>query len=332
MKRLGNILLNTLLAFLGVFIISFKYVNAQPMPAIEENIPYLVIFGSDSEKSWGDDDFCQIVFFLIPNDQTDPVYIRVFDPDIGGQLDEIKGEFDTEISYTVYGGNECWSDKDAQQIDPVGNYKSGTILASKKFKENERYDNKWYTFGPFNPLEGELVEKFGGRVFKMIVQGVSGNDGNLYKFFLSTQAAENKEVEGGNIFTYEYTFRLWNNSDYISQIYPYADEKTISIKISNFDWDDDGFIRIVSVAKNGLLTQVSGENEWVHKEFPILKEEQNTSIEIQFIKNKKRLIKNNNVVIIVQNQYGRSLPFFTVPIGGIPVYNPKINMKPIKKR
>jgi hypothetical protein len=32
-------------------------------------------------------------------------------------------------------------------------------------------------------------------------------------------------------------------------------------------------------------------------------------------------------VVGVRNQYGESLPFFVVPIGGVPVYSPKIRMR-----
>jgi len=305
--------------------------SSQPVPAEEENIPHLVTFGGQADKSWGDDDFCQIFFLRIPATQTKPVYIRIFDPDTGGELDEEKGEFNTKVRFSVYGGIGCFSDEDAQAVDPVGNYKSGNLLASKSFGESNRYDNNWYTFGPFNPSEGEYIEKFDGQIFKIIVQGESGDDGNLYNFFLSTQAKENKEVEGGNLFTYEYTIRLSNNQNNVSQIYPYIDDRTISIKISNFDWDDDGYIRIVSVAKNGELCPVSGEDNWVHKEFKVIEEERNTSMEVQFIKNRNQRINNNNVVLTVQNQYGDMLPFFVIPIGGIPVYNPKIRMRVIER-
>ncbi len=315
-----------------LFILTVYNIYSQSAPAAEENIPYLVTFGANADKSWGDDDFCQIFFFRVPMNQTEPIYVRVFDPDTGGELDEGKGEFDTQVSFSVYGGEGCWSNEDAQGVDPIGNYKSGNLLASRTFKTSNKYDNSWYTFGPFNPFEGEYVEKFDGRIFKIIAEGLSGDDGNLYKYFLSTSPKENKEVEGGNIFTYEYTFRLSNNQNNVSQIYPYIDDKTISIEISNYDWDNDGFIRIVSVAKNGTLCETSGESNWVVREFQIIEEEKNTSIEIQFIKNRARLVKNNNVVVTVQNQYGDLLPFFVVPIGGIPVYNPKIRMKVIDKR
>jgi hypothetical protein len=315
-----------------VLIISF-ILNAgiglfsQSAPAIDGNIPYLMTFGGKASTSWGDDDFCQIFFCVIPSSQTDPVYIRVYDPDTGGDLDEVKGEFNTVVNFSIYGGKGCWSDTAAQSIHPTGNYKSGYLLSSKSFGVDPKYDKKWYSFGPFNPSEGEYVEKLGGRVFKIIAQGISGDDGNIYKYFLSTSPVENVAVEGGNLFTYKYHFRLSDDQKHVCQIYPFADDKTISIQVSNFDWDNDGIIRIFSVAKNGILCDVSGEDNWIVRKFPIVAEEKNSTIEIQFIKNKAVQIRNNNVVIAVRNQYGESLPFYVVPIGGVPVYSPKIRMK-----
>ncbi len=303
------------------------HVFSQSAPAIDENIPYLMTFGGNAITSWGDDDFCQIFFCVIPSSQTDPVYIRVYDPDTGGDLDEVKGEFNTIVNFSIYAGKGCWSDTAAQSIHPAGNYKSGYLLSSKSFGADPKYDKKWYSFGPFNPFEGEYVEKLGGRVFKIIAQGISGDDGNIYKYFLSTSPVENVAVEGGNFFTYKYHFRLSDDQKHICQIYPFVDDKTISIEISNFDWDDDGIIRIFSVAKNGVLCDVSGEDNWIVRKFPIVTEEKNSTIEIQFRKNQSLLVKNNNVVIAVRNQYGISLPFYVIPIGGVPVYSPKIRMK-----
>jgi len=300
---------------------------SQSAPAVDENIPYLITFGGNASTSWGDDDFCQIFFCVIPASQTSPVYIRVFDPDTGGDLDELKGEFNTVVNFSVYGGKDCWSDTAEMVVDKNGDYRRGILLASKSFGSDKQYDNKWYGFGPFNPLEGKLVDKLGGRILKIIAQGVSGDDGNIYKYFLSTKPLENSAVEGGNLFTYKYHFRLSDDQKQVSQIYPFVDDRTISIQISNFDWDDDGLIRIFSVAKNGILCPVSGEDNMLVEEFPILPEERNSSIEIQFLKNQLVQVKNNNVVIAVKNQYGISLPFYVVPIGGVPVYSPKIRMK-----
>jgi hypothetical protein len=303
---------------------------SQSVPASDENIPFLMTFGNKAETSWGDDDYSQTFFFLIPETFKDPIFIRVFDPDIGGENDELDGEWDTKTLFSVFGGKGCYSSPDAQETDPKGNYKSGVQLASKIFGENPRFDNNWYTFGPFNPTEGEYIAKFGGYVFKIITDGIAGNDGNLYRYFLSTKSDENKPVEGGNAFAFEYSFRMWDNPNEVSHIYPYVDDRTITVKLSNFDWDDDGFIRTVSIVRRGQMSPISGDNNWVEDEFKILEEEKNTSLDIQFIKKKNPPVKNNNVVVNVRNQYNELLPFYVIPIGGVPKYNANINVKRTK--
>ncbi len=316
-----------ILTFIILFSVAGNFLLAQSVPAGDENIPYLMTFGKAAEKSWGDDDFSQTFFFLIPESFKEPIFIRVFDADIGGELDEKNGEWDTRVNYEVYGGAACYTHKDAQETDPIGNYKSGNLLATKSFGINPRYDNNWYTFGPFNPTEGEYVSKFGGYVFKVICEGVAGNDGNLYRYFLSTSFSENRPVEGGNAFAFEYSFRMHDNPSEVSHIYPYVDDRTISVKLSNFDWDDDGFIRIVSVARRGQMVKVSLDDRWAEEEFKIFDEEKNTSLDIQFIKKKTPPVKNNNVVVNVRNQYNELLPFYVIPIGGVPKYNYNISVK-----
>jgi hypothetical protein len=302
-------------------------VFAQPVPAEDENIPFLMTFGPKAETSWGDDDYSQTFFFVIPTEHTSPIFIRVFDADCGGKVDEINGLWDTKITYSVFGGSGCQTDKDAQSTDPVGNYKSGNMLATKTFGENPRYDDNWYTFGPFNPTEGELVEKYGGYIFKIICEGVQGDDGNMYRYFVSTSQTENKRIEGANAFAYEYSFRMHNDPNEVSHIYPYIDDRTISVEQKNFDWDRDGIIRIVSVGRAGLPCKVSGDDDWGQNQFKILEEEVNSSLDLQFIKKKNPPVKNNNVVISVKNQYGELLPFYTIPIGGVPKYKYSIGVK-----
>ncbi|MFO7938683.1 MAG: hypothetical protein R6U66_02930 [Bacteroidales bacterium] len=319
MRKIGVILFVLLAIVSGV--------DAQPVPAEDENIPYLMTFGPDAETSWGDDDFSQTFFFLIPKNHTQPVFFRIFDPDIGGKIDEINGPWDTRMKYSLYGGKDCFSDEDAKGLDPIGNYRSGNLLAEKVFGMNPRYDNDWYTFGPFNPTEGEYVEDFNGYVFKIIVEGMSGDDGNMYRFFLSTLPNENKRIEGGNAFAYEYSFRMHNDPNEVSHIYPYVDDRTITVEAKNFDWDGDGLIRVVSVARKGHMMKISGDDHWAQDRFKIIDEEINTSLDFQFIKKRNPPVKNNNVVISVKNQYGESLPFYVVPIGGVPKYKYSIGVR-----
>ncbi|MGE0569312.1 MAG: hypothetical protein AB7O73_15340, partial [Bacteroidia bacterium] len=265
------------------------------------------------------------LFFVIPENYNLPVFIRVFDPDCGGVNDENRGGFNSTTKFSVYGGNNAFNkSEDANRLKVTG-YNSGNLLFTKTFGEDPKYDNQYYSFGPINPNEGQLISQFGGRVFKLVIEGGIGDDGNLYKFFLSSSPKENKAIEGGNAFTYEYTFRLHDKGPSISHIYPYIDNETVSVKINNFDFDNDALLRVVSVAKKGINLTGSNDNEWKLDQLIIDPKEKGSSYDIQIIK--KKSSKDNNVAFFVTNQYGKFLPFFSVPIGGVPKYNYKIGVK-----
>ena len=315
--------------YIIILLIISTLAYSQPVPNVEENIPYLMTFGNRAETSWGDDDFSQAFFFLIPEEYDQPFFIRVFDPDTGGEVDEIAGEWDTRSVYEVFGGENVWTEVDARETSPTGNYKSGTMLATRAFTQNPRYDNGWYTFGPFNPAQGEYVEMYKGHIFKIISEGVSGDDGNMYRYYLSTNADENRPIEGANAFAYEYSFRMHNDYEEVAHIYPYVEEGTISVRISNFDWDFDGNILVISVARQGRDVRTSGEDHWTDDELRVQDEEIGTSFDFRFVK-ADPLIKNNNVVVNVRNQRGETMPFYTIPIGGVPKYRGEVEFVPIE--
>lgn len=267
---------------------------AQPVPGVDENIPYLVTFGDEGETAWGDDNFCQMIFFAIPEDYTKPVYIRVYDPDTGGDVDEIQGAWNTRMKFSVYGGLQSCSHQDVKRANMDGNYDSGTLLVSKTFGNDAQYNKKWYSFGPINPTEGEYLPKEGGHIFKVIIEGTSGDDGNLYRLFLSSSPTENRSVEGAFAYYFRYKFRMHDDVNQVSHIYPYIDKDIVSIKQANFDWDSDGVIRVISVAKNGEVMRTSGDNEWKTSEHMVVAREKNSSWDIQMIKNKSAKIINNN--------------------------------------
>ncbi|NMC42163.1 MAG: hypothetical protein GYA43_13495 [Bacteroidales bacterium] len=316
-----------------LFLISGReIIYSQAVPGQDENIQFLVTFGKQGETSWGDDDFSQTWFFAIPKDYKGRFYIRVFDPDSGGENDEQKGEWDSRTLFSVYGGKgvDPEVNDDSRGIQPTGQYKSGTLLASRTFGNERQYDNKYYSFGPFNPAEGDYSEKW-GYIFKVIADGVSGDDGNLYRYFLSREPNADISIEGANAFTYEYTFRMWNNTKSISHIYPFIDEGVIYVKQKNFDWDDDGTILVVSRVRKGITVPISSEDNWIESRIRVEPAEINSSLDFQFHKKQEFLVRNNNVVISLENQRGDNLKFFSAPIGGVPVYDPKIGVRQIGK-
>ncbi|MEQ9423631.1 MAG: hypothetical protein RJQ09_04380 [Cyclobacteriaceae bacterium] len=295
----------------------------QRIPSEFEHIEYLVTFGPKSHPAWGDDDHVQTFFFIVPETFTEPIYLRVFDPDVGGTLDESNRGFNTKTSFSIYGGEGAHLNPDAQDIDPIGDYKSGQLLATKTFGLDSKFDGKWYNFGPFNPLEGELSHTLNGYVFKVIAEGIEGNDGNLYRYFLSVSPNTNREVEGANAFTYEYSFRLPEDKRIVTHLYPFLDDKVISITQHNFDYDNEGKILLYSVAKNRHIAATSPNIEWASSTHKISEEERNTTIDLQILKSKN---SRNDMVLYVKNQYGEAIPFFTVPIGGPPKFKYKVDL------
>src|ERR1700756_2619015 len=312
-----------IILFVLLLELCFSNLSAQPFPSADEKIPFLCTFSKNSQKDWGDDDFVQIYFFVVPQTEKNPIYIRVFDPDIGGKYDEVHDVFNSKTRFSVYGGKGAVSNPDAKKQTPTGNFKSGIQLSSKTFGDDPTFDDKWYTLGPFNPVEGELQPE--GYVFKLVIEGMDGDDGNLYKMFLSSLPNENKAIEGGNAFTYEYSFRMADTKGSISHLYPFVSGGITAVKISVFDFDDDGILRVVSVAKKGEITKSSGNAVWLDNTHKITSEEINTSLDIQFVKQQDS--KNNNVVVYITNQYGELMPFYATPIGGVPKYKFKIGVK-----
>lgn len=312
------------LALTQILLLVVIAVMGQRIPNEIENIDYLVTFGKQAPASWGDDDHTQIFFFQLPEKYTEPFYLRVFDPDVGGKVDELQGGWNTQVKFSIYGGEGAHSNKDAKKVDPVGEYASGKLLEAKVFSNDSRYDSAWYTFGPFNPAEGEVDPEISrGRVFKVIAEGIAGDDGNLYQYFLSADPDVNEEIEGSNAFTYEYSFRLPSGNAEVSHIYPFLDKDVISITQHNFDFDYDGDLVIYSVSKNRHKMERSANLQWASSMHEITEEERNSTIDIQIIKQGK---VNNNMVFFLRNQYNEAIRFYGIPIGGPPRYKYIVNL------
>ena len=297
---------------------------AQRVPSLAENIEFLSTFSKDAPSSWGDDDNVQVYFVSVSKTSTRPFYIRVFDADIGGAHDMAKGPFDSQTSFSVYGGNSCYSSKAAKGVNPEKGYDSGLKIVEKTIGAESTYDNKWMTLGPFNPREGEYDKFMDAYIFKFIIEGQSGNDGNLYYFFLSSKSESNVEIPGSNAFCYEMSFRVPRVKNKIPHLYPFIDSEVIKVKIHNFDFDNGGEIRLTSVAKNSHVVKAYGDNNWVTSIHDVESKERNTSYDINLL---DAASFNNDMTIFVTNQYDETLPFFTKPINGVPKYTYSVGVK-----
>ena len=303
-----------------IFCLFIQNLRAQMVPGEDENIPYLINFGPKAKKSFGDDDYKQAFFFVIPSSYKNPFFIRIFDPTISGKHDEQIVDFDTKMKFSFFGGEGIYSDVRGSNAPNLSEAETGDLLDEKEFGNEIDYDDVWYTFGPFNPTEGEYVSELDGYVFKMLAQGVSGDDGNAYKYFLSSKTNENLAITGANAFTFEYTVRLHESNKEVSHLYPFVDSKVMKLKQHNFDLDAACEINVYSVKKIAEKGEVSGDNVWTTSTHRVYNDERESCMDFQIVNNKKGVAKNNNVVLYITNQYGEYLPFMAVPIGD---YTPK---------
>ncbi|MBL7917714.1 MAG: hypothetical protein JNM96_04905, partial [Bacteroidia bacterium] len=92
----------TTVIILALFFALTQKVVAQAIPSEDEKIPYLTTFSKGAKTSFGDDDFVQIYFFVIPEKSNDPFYIRIYDPEVGGEVDEKNVAFNSKTKFSFY--------------------------------------------------------------------------------------------------------------------------------------------------------------------------------------------------------------------------------------
>ncbi len=296
---------------------------AQSIPTPESNIDYIVTYGSEANSAYGDDDYAQVFFITIPQQYTGKIYLRIFSPAANSPADVKNGDFNSLFEYSIYGGNAAF-DEESTLPNPSDGYKRGELLETETFDQNA--DTGWVAMGPFNPKDGGGFVNTANnkqRIFKVICQGIAGDDGNAYRLFVSMEREKNIPINGANSFTYEYSFRMKTGKGAQCYLYPFIDTYTKAIKQYNFDYDGDGTIRLYTVKRKGLLLSTSEDGKWATNTIPIQEEERNKTGEIAFIKKGNWY---NDVTFYMLNQYDKSVPFYTIPIGDKPLKNKKISV------
>ena len=243
-----------LLLLLGIHI----PVSGQRFPDPSQNIDNLVIFGKDASGTWGDSDKIQIFFVMVPNWIKFPVYLRVFDPDTGGKFDEVNRKFNTRIRYTILGGPNVHPSLIPENWEQTRESRSGTLIDQLELGEDPELDNQWFTFRALNPADGQT---FGSaKIFKVVVEGISGDDGNLCHFFLSKDPDELDPVNMANFFSYEISVRLPPHEQI--KIYPQIQRFANRINLNIFDYDKDGKADYRPPAGPECNVNLSGNGDW----------------------------------------------------------------------
>jgi large repetitive protein len=277
----------------------------------------LVNYGPEQSIREGDDDFQQVIFFRVQEKFSDSLYVRIFDIDCGGDLDLNFGVWNTEMRFDLYGGEGAYSPSSLKNAKPDGaDITAGRSLASSVFGENKELNNSWYNFAHVSPMDGEKIgDSF---YFKLVVQGVKGNDANAFDIRLSTSATMNTTPAEISMFSNSPTFRLRKDEN-VASITFFVPENAKSITIHNFDLAG-ALVQLVTAFRSDLPVIPSGQGEWVESVSPLEPLETGRECAIALGQGAE---SPNDVSLYITDDQGRVLPIL------LPIYLKKLNQRPV---
>lgn len=195
MNKIKYFTLIVLLILTAMWTILKTDVFAYVIPENDSQIKYFYVFGPDGNSDYGAESDHELSFYIdIPEDAAQDLIIDIFDPDTGGDIDSKEGfgkGWDTTTEFSVYGHNN-------------------TLLNTKQFGQDCKYDRKYFTFGPYLKKQGEkLLDKYR---FKLKVKTLKGSDANLFNFRITPESAQ--------VFTYKVALRLVDEEGKKMCLYP----------------------------------------------------------------------------------------------------------------
>ena len=292
------------------------FLLAATLLAAKENI-LLVNYGPEQSIREGDDDFQQVLFFKVAKNFADSLYVRIFDIDCGGEGDLSFSAWNTTMRYTLYGGAGAFSSTTLKNAKPEKtDLAAGQVLADATFGENKTVDNSWYNFAHIAPADGEKVGD--SYYFKLVVQGLSGNDANVFDVRLSSSATMNVPVADVFLFSYSPTLRLRKDEN-VASITFLVPEKTKTITVHNFDLAG-AVVQLVTAFRSNLPVTSSGQGEWAKSVLSLEPLETGRECAIAMGQGGEA---PNDVSIYVTDDQERVLPI------QLPVYLTKLNRRPI---
>ena len=77
---------------------------------VAQEAPLSVTYGPQASTAEGDPDYREIIFLSVPEGVQDRLFLRVFDPDSGGDHDQLYGAGeDSETQFTLFGGDGAFT-------------------------------------------------------------------------------------------------------------------------------------------------------------------------------------------------------------------------------
>lgn len=307
--RLGRLLLLSLLVLAGLAGIAGNRALAER--------PLSVVYGPDAATAEGDVDFREIVFIRIPDGLADRLFLRVFDADVGGEHDlAYRGADDTEVRYVLYGGEGAVT---LPRVDESGaatpEEADGTVLFERRIGENPQLDDRWATLGSFLPADG--APRDGARLFRLEIEGLSGDDGNLYEVTVSLRERRNLAPDGLALYSFAPTVRVPPGRQ-LTELRLAEPPAAGSLTVRNFD-AARGDVAFVTPWRT-LPLDASAQDEWRETAVTLAPDERGAEAAVTLSGGRET---PNDVTVMVLDTEGRPLPLHLPARAQVPNRRPE---------
>jgi PKD repeat protein len=305
---------------LYILFLPFLLIIILIQPSWAQKSTTLITYGSDASSIEGDDDFKQIIFFTIPKTtQRDSLYLRIFDPDVGGAWDQQYGEWDSQTRFRLYGGKGAYTAPTVQTPFPKEEDRlAGNLITDITFGVDKFSDNKWFTFASFIPTQGEEVD--GNNVFKLVVEGVDGNDGNIFEVVVSIYPKRNELPKGLQIINYCPTISLPEIGVHAELRFSIP-QNVHEITVHNFDLVG-AKMDVQTRFRSGLTITSSEQGKWAEDKVVLEKHETGEFAAITY---EGGYEIPNDATFYVTDKNGKTLPIL------LPIKVIKHNTRPVAK-
>jgi PKD repeat protein len=270
--------------------------------AAAQETPLSVTYGPKASTGEGDPDFRELIFLSVPESVKDRLYVRVFDPDTGGEHDLIYGgAADTETRFRLFGSDSADSGAVSGGPEPgLERLAAGKVLDERVIGESPALDDRWETVFSALPEQGEAVG--GRRIFRLQVEGTAGDDANLYSVTLSLRDRRNLAPDRLEIIDFKPTVRV-PDAQHVTELRFMVPADAERLKVRNFDAANAN-ISFVTAFRSVPLP-ASGQNEWREDEVAVQPDERGKIAALVFGGGEEI---PNDVTFQIIDQAGQALP------------------------
>lgn len=193
--------------------------------------PSLIVFGPQAKRAEGDHDYRMVVHFSVPAD-SGGLFVRIFDPDVGGEFDEMQRRTKSATRFSLYGKDaeaKMLRDEEGVLQETVG----GEVLASREFGASEELDGQWLDVFEIDANEG--AGEGDTREFFLLVEGIAGNDGNVFDVGVADKKDATDSIKGLRLYSFMPTFQMPEDSDELVELRFEVPASAQALTIENFD-------------------------------------------------------------------------------------------------